>query len=208
VARGLAASLRDDHSQAAEEFRMAARLEPRLFDAYYFHGRVCMNQGRLEDAAKLFAKAADARPEDYQAPALLLTALRGLGRTEDGKAAARRTLDAIERHLHLHPDDVRAVYLASGAWSALGEREKVLEWADRALEMSPDDSGVRYNVACAYASEGLVDEALSLLERNVAVGWGNLEWIKNDPDLDPLRDEPRFGAIIDWLSSRRKDPGP
>ena len=119
---------------------------------------------------------------------------------EECKAAARRTLDVIEKHLRLHPDDVRAVYFASGAWSTLGERERALECANRALEMNPEDSGVRYNVACVYAHEGLVDEALSLLEKNVAVGWGNLEWVKNDPDLDPLE------VRLDYRSASAEEP--
>jgi non-specific serine/threonine protein kinase len=212
VARGLAASLRNDYALATQEFDTAVRIDPRLFDAYYFRARVCMTQGRFEEAVPLLSRAAEVRPEDYQALSLLATCLRGLGRPAERRAVARRALDAIDRHLRLYPDEVRAVYFASSHWSVLGEREKALEWARRALEMSPDDSGVRYNVACCYLQEDLIEEALDLLEQNVETGWGSQQWIDNDPDLDPLRDHPRFLAMKERLSTRRAEedaqPGP
>ncbi len=203
VARGLAATLSGQYVLASEELQTAARLDPRLFDAHYHHGRVCLSQGKLEDAARLFSVAAAVRPEDYQALTLLASCLRGLGRTEEAQAAARRALDVIARHSRLHPDDVRAVYFAASHWSALGEHEKALELASRALRMLPEDSGVRYNVACVYVGEGLLDEALDLLEKNVRAGWGYVEWVENDPDLEPLRGHPRYRQIIEKLSSRK-----
>jgi adenylate cyclase len=111
----------------------------------------------------------------------------------------------IDRHLRLHPDDVRAVYFAAGHWSALGEPDRALALARKALKMAPQDSGVRYNVACVYVSEGLHEEALDLLEENVNAGWGYVAWVEHDPDLEPLRKHPRYCQLMKRLESRSID---
>jgi hypothetical protein len=47
-----------------------------------------------------------------------------------------------------------------------------------------------------YALEGKVDEALGCLEEAFHHGFGNREWIAQDPDLESLRGEPRFAALL------------
>ena len=66
-------------------------------------------------------------------------------------------------------------------------------------EMEPDNPAVLYNVACVFVQLGNFDEALDLLERNVAQGWGEKQWIEHDPDSYPLRENPRFRAILDRI---------
>ncbi|HKJ69743.1 MAG TPA: adenylate/guanylate cyclase domain-containing protein, partial [bacterium] len=71
-----------------------------------------------------------------------------------------------------------------------------LRWADRALSLDVEDASVRYNVACLYALEGLQEKAMDCLEEAFRVGFGNREWISRDPDLEPLRDHPRFKELM------------
>ncbi|HEY8166448.1 MAG TPA: hypothetical protein VIF83_12925, partial [Gemmatimonadaceae bacterium] len=57
------------------------------------------------------------------------------------------------------------------------------------------DAMMLYNVACTYSLLGRPDEAINSLERAVDKGFGHKEWIDNDPDLNPIRDNPRFQTI-------------
>ena len=52
-----------------------------------------------EKAARLFERAVEVRPEDYQAALLLPQVYRALGRTEESKRAALLGLEIAERHL-------------------------------------------------------------------------------------------------------------
>jgi adenylate cyclase len=104
-----------------------------------------------------------------------------------------------ERHLELNPDDVRALYLGAGALLQLGERHRGLEWLRRARAMDPDDPTVLYNVACGYANAGEKEEALACIEQAIQNGFGHKEWLENDSDLDSLRAEPRFQALLQRL---------
>jgi adenylate cyclase len=56
-----------------------------------------------------------------------------------------------------------------------------------------------YNVACTYSLLGETDEAIELLYRAIEQGYGHRAWLKHDPDLAPLRDDPRFQQMLDRL---------
>jgi adenylate cyclase len=55
---------------------------------------------------------------------------------------------------------------------------------------------VLYNVACIYSQLGDGEIAIDCLEKSIATGMGQKEWIDNDPHFDPLRSHPRFQALM------------
>ncbi len=85
---------------------------------------------------------------------------------------------------------------AVSSWR-VGLEKQGLDWGQRAVEIDPEDAGVRYNVACLFAVAGQGDRALELLEQAVAAGFGNREWLERDPDLESIRDDPRFEALLE-----------
>jgi adenylate cyclase len=75
----------------------------------------------------------------------------------------------------------------------------------RALLIDPDNLNMRYNFACALAK--YLDDAegaIAMLESTfcrVKGGFGNAEF---DPDLESIRDDPRFQNM---LAAAKKRPG-
>jgi len=196
VARGHAVSLSGNQAEAEAEFETALRLNPQLFDAAYMFGRALLAQGQLERAAKMFERAAELRPEDYVVPSLLGGAYAGLGSTADAQRAYRRQLDASSKRLQLNPDDPRALYMGGVSLARLGEGARARDWANQALAINSNDATVLYNVACIYSISGEVEEAVTLLERSVAAGFGHWKWIENDSDFEPLHTNPRYQALL------------
>jgi adenylate cyclase len=73
------------------------------------------------------------------------------------------------------------------------------EWIDRAMLVAPDDLRARYNLACALSAEVKDTEgALKLLgaffEQVPSVT--QVKHAEVDPDLDPIRNDPRFEKMI------------
>ena len=198
AARGLTLFLMQRPEEAEEAFREASRLDPHLFQARYFHGRACFQSGRMEEAAAEFKEAARLR-EDYQAAFFAAQSLEALGRGEEAREQLVEALRVVEKHMELNPDDPRAATIRAVSLCRLGRPEEGLFWGERALQIDPEDAGVRYNAACLYSLEGKVEEAIRCLQEAFNRGFRNKEWFEKDPDLDPLRTDPRFQSLIQQI---------
>ncbi|PDT52497.1 MULTISPECIES: adenylate/guanylate cyclase domain-containing protein [Sinorhizobium] len=200
ASRGLALSLRERHSEAMAEFEQAIALDPNLFEAYYFYARACFTQGKLDEAARLFLRAAELKPDDYQALLVLVNILRSLGRDQEMRMAAQEGVARAERELRLRPENARPAYLGALGLAALGDRDRAKEWAGRALAIDPDDRLAKYNVACFYSLEGEHDRAIDLLvELLPRATHETKRWVKYDSDLDPIREHARFPKVLELL---------
>ena len=196
VARGFALSLSRRYDEATHEFAEAIRLNPNLFDAYYYFARVSFARGEVSRSAELFRKASEVRQEDFQSSMLLGQSLRMLGQTKEAQKATREGIRRAEHILVLNPVDGRALSLGSGALFNDGQVARAIEWSQRSIELYPDDMGALVNAACLRTKAGQKEEALELLERVFARGWGKRDWVEHDPDYDILRDDPRFQKLL------------
>ena len=199
AARGTALAINNRHDEAERAFENAILLNPGLYEPYYFYGRDCLSAGKFEKAARLFNEACKIRPEDYQAPSFLSMAYAELGRPIEQEAATKRTLECVEKHVDLHPDDGRALTFGAYALVERGQTDRAREWSERALDADRDEPAIMYNVACTYSLLGEIDKAIDLLDRAIQQGYGHRAWLSHDPDLAPLRDDPRFQALLDRL---------
>lgn len=196
ASRGLSLFINEKYQEAERHFETAGLLNPKLFESYFFYALSCSSQGQYEKAARLFVQASEMNPADYQSPSFLALAYTALGRKEDAVKARRRTIDLIEQHLDMNPDDTRALYIGAANLSSIGDSKRAMDWAERAYDAGREEPMVLYNVACTYALLGESERALELLEKAVSLGWGDRAWLETDSDLDSLRDIPRFKFLL------------
>jgi adenylate cyclase len=106
----------------------------------------------------------------------------------------------------LAQDQNNGAILAYGAVAllTLGERDRAREWTDRALLIEPDNMNMRYNFACGFTQAlGDADSALEMLRPVFETGdIGFVKHAKADPDLDSLRGDPRFQAMLAAAETR------
>jgi adenylate cyclase len=193
--RALAELGRFDEALAAHEESLS--LEPDSFDVRFHFGRTCMLLGRHEAAIAHYERAAQLVEADYVALSYVAGCHIALGRHAEGRVAAGRALERIEREIALRPDNANATALGAINLVYLKEKERSKEWASRALTVEPDDPLVHYNLACAMALMNETDLALDLLEGCAGkMAPIRINWIKQDPDLTPLHHEPRYQALV------------
>jgi len=99
----------------------------------------------------------------------------------------------------LNPDDARALYIGGTTLQDIGDKERSVQWVQRAYSLASDDPYIVYGVACYYCRLGKFDEGMEYFEKAVEAGFSHKDWIENDTDLDPLRTSPRFAAILQRL---------
>ena len=201
AARGYALGQQRKYDEARQEFETAIGLNPKLFEAYYYYGTVAFAQGELKRAGEMFEMATQVAPDDIRALQLLPQIYRSLGREDEVREASERRLALAERLLELDPDDVQTLLYGANALATLGERERSLEWAARVLEVDTDDALVLYNIACFYSLAGEVKPALEALEKSYEAGLADPEWMEQDSDLDNLREEARYQALVERMEA-------
>jgi adenylate cyclase len=144
----------------------------------------------------MFVKAADARPEDYQAMALAQNMYEGMGEDELAAKAAAETVTRATRALQINPCDSRAMVLGAMAHHRLGNAQLALEWVDKAYALDPESASTAYNSACLFAGIGEIDRALDLIEVAIGLGSRNKRYFETDPDFESLKDHPRFKELL------------
>jgi hypothetical protein len=55
--------------------------------------------------------------------------------------------------------------------------------------------------------EGMYDDALDWLERAISLGNENRPWFEANPLWEPLREDPRFRALMRRIEEGREDAG-
>jgi hypothetical protein len=59
----------------------------------------------------------------------------------------------------------------------------------------PDNPIVSYNIACVYALQNQIEDALKWLKKSVSNGFDNWNHIKNDNELKNIRNTSYFIAL-------------
>jgi adenylate cyclase len=193
VSRGLFHLASEQIAEAEAGFLRAIELDPHMPEPFYQLGRTCILKNDLRAAVGWFDKATRLSPDDFEIPLIAGPIHRSLGDDARAIAEQRRGLENARRHLDVHPDSGRAYYLGAGALYTLGALEEADAWAERALAIDPTDGSTLYNVACYYAQCGQVEKAFDCLSRG---GIHSVAWMEHDPDLEPLRADPRFDELL------------
>jgi len=183
------------HDEAMAELEKGLELDPQSWDLNKAAAFMLFKQSKVREAAERYEKAVAVMETDYHGWGMLLSCYQSLDdpRTEQ---AARMTLEKSERVLAQDPSNGAAVSFAVGALAALGEGGRAKDLIHRALLIDPDNLNMRYNFACALSVLNERDAALDMLESSLLRAKGSLGMAEIDPDLENVRDHPRYKAII------------
>ena len=113
--------------------------------------------------------------------------------------------------LPVHPDEARADYekvleldtipedgsCRHYALWGLGREAEALEWIDRIIAATPNESGNWYDKACLYARMGKLDESLAALDTAFQKGFRRFAHMEHDDDMDPVRNLPEYKELVD-----------
>lgn len=106
--------------------------------------------------------------------------------------AVRAQEDAVERRAAI--EGMYPVMLQALEARNFGRARNI---CDQAIIWEPQNPVHHYNLACieAQASGDRLPRAIGALELAVALGFNDSIHLQNDPDLAPLRDDPKFAEI-------------
>lgn len=195
LARGYAHLACHQFAEARKDFLQVIKLAPEEFDAYYHMARLEQHSGNTGLSIEYFSKAMELNPDDYESPLIAIGSYQQAGDKESMRHYARVGIERARQHQEDYPENPRPYYLGTTAFLILGNPEEARQWAEAAISIAPDDPITRYNVACYFALIGETDKSLDLLEGSIQ----SRSWIETDPELESLRDHPRYKMLIDSL---------
>jgi len=185
--------------EAQQEIRRALALDPESWEVNREAARMLFRHGKLREAIPYFEKAASLMDTDWHNPLMLTTCYQAIGDKDLRRKAAKTSFERAERAIAKDPTDGPALAAGANGLAVLGEKDRALEWIRRALFLDPDNLVMRYNLGCALIQDiGDIDEAIAtfqpFFERLQSPM--HLRHLEVDPDLSPIRDDPRFKKML------------
>jgi TolB-like protein/class 3 adenylate cyclase/Tfp pilus assembly protein PilF len=195
-ALGLAYFNKGKTEEALTATQKAIELDPNDFIGYWILGRIFYTTDRNREAVNQFKKVIELYPDFYAAYYDLLIVYEKLGEKEKYSELMENAFEVFPRYLSKYPDDARAHMYHAVTLTLNGKDQQARDEAAKALELSPDDPVMMFNAACFYARLGEKELALKMVINAVSIGFEQYEWLRRDPDLDSIRNEPEFVEIL------------
>ncbi len=95
------------------------------------------------------------------------------------------------------PNDANVLFQLGAALTKAGDHERALEVDRKLVNIRQEDPISHYNLACSYSNLGKKDQALDALEEAFKLGYWDLEHMEQDPDLDNIKDDPRYHELVE-----------
>jgi adenylate cyclase len=192
-------------AEANEEIEIALRLDPESWEVNREAARLMFRQGRIREAIPYFEKASAVMDTDWHNPSMLITCYSSLGDTAELRRVGEMTTERAEKAIAKDPSNASALASGVAGLAVLGQHDRARDWIDRALLLEPDNISMRYNLACALVVDIKDhDAAIELLgpyfERVVSPT--QIKHMDADPDLNPVRDDPRFKEMLSSAKQR------
>ena len=156
---------------------------------------------RLKDTSmEAFAHARFFVPKEL----LECNCLSEMGEKQRADAACASAVGLLEREIDARPHDYRLYSALGHAYSFLGRKEDAVRAGEHAVELMPSSKDaivgphIGTELAKIYARVGETDKALDLIEEVLSIPCEfSVGLLRLDPVWDPLRDHPRFRALLE-----------
>ncbi|HEX2852496.1 MAG TPA: hypothetical protein VHO24_04600 [Opitutaceae bacterium] len=104
-----------------------------------------------------------------------------------------------ETVLKRDPGYVDVIEILGGLYTKHGRIAEGLKMDRRLVKLQPENATAHYNLACSLALAKRKGDALRTLRLAVALGYKDFDWMVQDPDLEDLKTQPAFVALLDQL---------
>jgi serine/threonine protein kinase/tetratricopeptide (TPR) repeat protein len=211
------------------DFNWAIGLNPNYATAYQYYGSLLASVGRFDEAMGKFEKARELDPQslpikasvatlyyymrDYDSAVDLWREIKktsasipwvpfNLGLAYLEKDELKKALKEFENAEELPGGTNYGIYGKALVYAAGGKRDRAEAEMQTLLERSKTGYVPYYNLAVISTAMGNKDKAFEYLAMSYAAKDAEELYLKSDPLLDPLRDDPRFDDWLEKMSLR------
>jgi len=203
--------------ESEAEFRRAIELDPNYATAHHWYGNTLLTTlGRFDEAIQEGKRAVELDPLSLIVNADLGTTLFLARRYDEAAAQLRSALRLDGNFAYAHTvlgsvlllkgdvnaaiteyekvraltDDCDVLALLGLAYSKIGKTAETIQCSQQLNECARNHSVRNHVYALMYIALGQNATAMDYVEKS------SDDWLRIDPLLDPLRNEPRFQALV------------
>jgi TolB-like protein/DNA-binding winged helix-turn-helix (wHTH) protein/Tfp pilus assembly protein PilF len=216
-----------DWAGAAEGFKRAIQLDPRYATAYQRYSLYSIAMGRFDDSLEQIKKARDLEPLSISINASFgwrlylareydrsIAQLRDtlemdpsyewahltLGQAYEQKGQYDLALEELQRAVEISHSSPLTVSALAHAYALSGHRSEARKLLAQLDVLSEKQYVSPFYMAIVYLGLGQNELAMNWLHKAYADRSNGLVFLKVEPELDPLRSDPRFIALIQKLN--------
>ena len=97
------------------------------------------------------------------------------------------------------PSYVDVVGLLGALYTKAGRISDGLKMDRKLVRLDPENPTAHYNLACSLALSKKRPDALRSLRKALSLGYDDLDWMEQDPDLEMLKQDPEFRQLLSLL---------
>jgi len=94
---------------------------------------------------------------------------------------------------------VEVIEILGGLYTKQGRIADGLKMDRKLVRLQPANPTAHYNLACSLALSKRNTDALRSLRHAIGLGYRDFEWMSHDPDLQGLKRNPTFSAMVAQL---------
>ncbi len=218
-----------DWMGAEIDFNWAIRLNPNYATAYQYYGSLLMSLARFEEAGAKFEKAKELDPSSMSIRARIaslfyyarqydqaLKMWREILKIDPGldwahfylglsyleKGSGKKVLGEFEKVEKISGGSVLSSFGKAYAYARAGKREEALKELETLIQRSQKSYVPAYFLAVVELALGEKEKSFDYLEKSWAARETEMTLLKVDPHLDPIREVPRFEALLANMNLR------
>ena len=184
--RGYVFQKENNPEEALRCYTEAIRLDPNLATAHNNLGLLLSDLKRSDEAEAAFRKAIQLEPSLATAYSNLVLLLRLTNRAESA-------MPLLEKMIEINAEDFNPYLALASIHKQLGKQIPP-EFLDKVRQFMPEEDW--YNRACLESVCDNFDPAFEYLEKAAKLDGFDPKWAWQDPDLQWIRDDPRFEKIV------------
>ena len=209
-----------DFAASEREFRRSIELSPNYATAHQWFGEMLLNAGRFDEASIAYRRALELEPLSLPINWDFGRFLYMSRRYDESLTQHKKTIELDPGFARAHRT-LAEVYRVKGDYAnAVEERAKVLDligqpenaaliratfardgWLGFLRLVTAENSALKdinnkWVLAKAYVDLGNKDQAFAELNKAYEIRLSSLCWLKVEPQMDPLRTDPRFVELL------------
>ena len=123
----------------------------------------------------------------------------------DKKTDHEFDMQFFESVLRRSPDYTEVIEILGGLYTKHGRIADGLRMDRKLVRFLPENATAHYNLARSLALLNRKADALRTLKKAIDLGYNDIDWMRQDPDMEVLKGHPTFESLVERIQAQSRE---